>query len=127
LSCLADARFAPPPRDQLAQAAGLAADDLQRALTLLLDRDQLREVAPGVLYSRGLLEEGLQLLQRVSKERGHFEPVEAKAAFGGISRKWLIPLLEYFDKIGATRRDQNRRILTPRGVSMSENGLGSGS
>ena len=33
---------------------------------------------------------------------------EAKAAFGGISRKWLIPLLEYFDKIGATRRDQNR-------------------
>jgi len=124
LSCLDKARFAPPPRDQLAQCAGLADDELQRALTLLRDRDQLREVAPGVFYPRDLLEEGLRLLQRVSKERGHFEPVEAKTAFGGISRKWLIPLLEYFDKIGATRRDQNHRFLTPRGVSMAENGMG---
>jgi hypothetical protein len=123
LECLAQARFAPPPRDELPQAAGLAADEFQRALTFLRDRDQLREVAPGVLYSRALLEEGLRLLQVVSKERGHFEPVEAKAAFGGISRKWLIPLLEYFDKIGASRRNQNRRILTPRGMSMAENGL----
>ena len=48
---------------------------------------------------------------------------EAKGAFGNISRKWMIPLLEYYDKIGATRRDGNTRRLTNRGLAMVEGGI----
>ena len=29
----------------------------------------------------------------------------------GVSRKYLIPVLEHFDRIGVTRREGNRRIL----------------
>jgi hypothetical protein len=49
--------------------------------------------------------------------------VDAKAALGGISRKWLIPLLEYYDRIGATRRDGNARLLTRRGEAMAQGGI----
>ena len=47
-----------------------------------------------------------------------------QAALGGISRKWLIPLLEYYDRLGATRRDGNERRLTAKGEQMAENGIG---
>ena len=123
LACLEHARFAPPARVRLAEAAGLDQGDAERALTFLRDRRVLREVAPGVLYSKAMLDQGLQLLQRVAARRGSFEPVEAKAALGGISRKWLIPLLEYYDRLGATRRDGNARLLTRRGETMAEKGI----
>jgi selenocysteine-specific elongation factor len=29
----------------------------------------------------------------------------------GVSRKFLIPVLEYFDRSGVTRRDGNKRVL----------------
>ena len=76
-----------------------------------------------MLYARSVLDEGIRLLAVVSRERGHFEPAEAKGAFGNISRKWMIPLLEYYDKIGATRRDGNTRRLTNRGLAMVEGGI----
>ena len=62
-------------------------------------------------------------LRAVAKERGNFEPVDAKAALGGISRKWLIPLLEFYDKLGATRRDGNARLFTRKGEAMAERGI----
>jgi selenocysteine-specific elongation factor len=95
----------------------------KNALTYLRDCGELREVQPGVLYLRETLEEGIRVLSRVSEKRGSFEPVDAKAALGDISRKWLIPLLEYYDRIGATRRDGNIRQLTNKGRAMVVSGL----
>ncbi|MHC4731887.1 MAG: selenocysteine-specific translation elongation factor [Planctomycetota bacterium] len=123
MGCLADARFAPPERDKLATAAGLDAPSLKGALTYLGDQGSVREVAPGLLYTKEVLDEGLRLLKAVAAKRGSFEPVDAKAALGGISRKWLIPLLEYYDRIGATRRDGNARLLTRRGEAMAQGGI----
>jgi len=123
LGCLAEARFAPPPQDKLAESSGLASSEVTRALTLLRDRGAVRPVAPGLLYSKAVLDEGVRLLKAVAAERGTFEPLEAKTAFGGISRKWLIPLLEFYDRLGATRRDGNHRTLTRRGELMATGGI----
>jgi selenocysteine-specific elongation factor len=117
------AGYAPPAKEKLAEAAGLSTAELKTALTLLTDQGQLREVAPGLLYTTGRLDEGLRKLHAIAAKRGTFEPVDAKAVLGGISRKWLIPLLEYYDKLGATRRDGNERRITPRGDEMAKNGL----
>ena len=124
LDCLRQARFKPPFRDGLADAAALSVGDLTKALTFLKDQGTVREVAAGLLYGTEQLDEGLRLLRAVSQKRGSFEPVDAKAALGGISRKWLIPMLEYYDRLGATRRDGNERRLTPKGEQMAKNGIG---
>ena len=120
---LRSARFAPPPASRLGEESGLSQGDSRSAITYLTARGALREVQPGVLYLRETLDEGIGLLARISAKRGHFEPVEAKAAFGDISRKWLIPLLEFYDKLGATRRDANLRHLTRKGQAMAEGGI----
>jgi len=123
LGCLRASRFAPPAKAQLGEAAGLDAAALRNALTWLGDQGAVREVAPGLLYSKEVLDEGLRLLRAVARQRGSFEPVDAKAALGGISRKWLIPLLEYYDRLGATRRDGNARHLTRKGETLAEGGI----
>jgi len=123
LECLDSARFAPPPLDKLPEAAALEVKEARAALTLLRDRGAVREVAPGVLYRKETLEEGLRILRRVAQTRGDFEPVDAKAALGDISRKWLIPLLEYYDRLGATRRNGNARTVTRRGEAILAGGL----
>ena len=102
----------------------MSVDDLTKTLTFLTDQRTVREVAAGLLYGTEQLDEGLRLLRAVAQKRGSFEPVDAKAALGGISRKWLIPLLEYYDRLGATRRDGNERRLTPKGEQMAKNGIG---
>ena len=121
--CLRDARFAPPARSKVAEATGLDDGEVEAAFVLLTDRGEVREVAPGLLFLKETLDEGVRLLQAVAQKRGSFEPVEAKAAFGGISRKWLIPLLEYYDRLGATRRGGNSRNLTKRGEAMARGGI----
>jgi len=123
LAFLEGARFAPVPRDQVAEETGLSAREAANGFTYLTSRGEVREVAPGMLYARSILDEGIRILAAVSKGRGHFEPTEAKRAFGGISRKWLIPLLEYYDRIGATRRDGNGRRITNKGQAMAEGGI----
>jgi selenocysteine-specific elongation factor len=116
-------RFAPSAEKNLAEATGLPQEDVKDALVFLRDRGSVRPVAPGIFFAREVLDEGLRLLKAVAAKRGSFEPIEAKTAFGGVSRKWLIPLLEYYDRLGATRRDGNARIFTRRGEAMAEGGI----
>jgi selenocysteine-specific elongation factor len=123
LASLRDGRFAPPETAKLPAAAGLDAASFRKALTFLRDRGQVKDVAPDLIYSKKVLDEGLRLLRAIAKDRGNFEPVDAKAALGNISRKWLIPLLEYYDKLGATRRDGNARLFTRKGEVMAERGI----
>ncbi len=123
LACLEQARFAPPDTKKLADASELDPALLNKALTVLRDTRAVRIVAPNVLYRKTDLDEGLRLLHAVFEKRGSFEPVDAKAVLGGISRKWLIPLLEFYDRIGATRRDGNARIMTRRGEAMVKGGI----
>lgn len=126
LASLEGARFAPPETAKLPAATGLDAASFRRALTFLRDRKQVRDVAPDLIYSKRILDEGLRVLRAIAKSRGNFEPVDAKAALGGISRKWLIPLLEYYDKLGATRRDGNARLFMRKGEAMAERGIDAG-
>ncbi|MHC4931564.1 MAG: selenocysteine-specific translation elongation factor [Planctomycetota bacterium] len=124
LEGLERARFAPPPVAEVGEGAGLAPGRIHAALTFLTDTGAVREVAPGMVYGKRVLDEGIRLLKAVGERRGSgFEPVDAKAVLGGISRKWLIPLLEYYDRIGATRRDGNQRLVTRRGTLMADEGI----
>jgi selenocysteine-specific elongation factor len=49
------------------------------------------------------------------KERGEASPSEIKSVFN-ISRKYLIPLLEYLDEIKVTIRKGDKRVLRESSV-----------
>ena len=71
-----------------------------------------RSANPAIAFHRSNIDEA------VEKLRGHFgtEGFTASSAKNqlGISRKYLIPLLEAMDALGATRRDGDYRTVSNR-------------
>ncbi len=66
--------------------------------------------------NRWISKEGLDkvigiLRKNKDKFNNGFSPKEVKSFFGDLSRKHLIPILEYLDRIGVTRRVQDKRFL----------------
>lgn len=59
---------------------------------------------------RGALEEFRAALEAALAERGAATPAELRERFG-LTRKYLIPLLEWADRRGVTRREGDRRVL----------------
>lgn len=100
----------PPDPEQLAGEDRQARRTLEalvrgHVLLRLPDRVQKREV----LFHRDAVREAQRLLAPLLAPPGLLVR-EAGAALG-ISRKFSVPLLEYFDAIGFTRRIDDRRVL----------------
>lgn len=104
-----------PPLDAEARTAlGLGEQDFADALTELKRRGQLRMLDRGLHFEAGPLH---QLKERVATWfSGHEElsTGDFKELSGGISRKHAIPLLEWLDTEGMTRRQGDGRIAGPR-------------
>lgn len=102
----------PPPPDEL--AAGLGADRslINDLLVLLVDDGDLVQVNPE-LYVTPEAEAGLRAKALgVLADRDAARPTDFRDALG-VTRRYLIPLLEYLDNIGWTRRTEEGRIAGP--------------
>ena len=78
-------------------------------LEALADRGELTKVSPDFYYlSSELAEARGRVLARLD-EAGEIGVPDFKALFG-ISRKFAVPLLEFFDREGTTRRVGDRRV-----------------
>jgi selenocysteine-specific elongation factor len=114
-------------RDQISQAfekAGLAAPsagevlatlrvDRSRAekiLQILLKEKVLVRVAEGLIFHRVALEKLLERLRRRKAQNDRIN-VAAFKEMTGLSRKYVIPLLEYLDRARVTRRQGDERII----------------
>lgn len=106
---LAAAELAPPPPARLAELTGADRPLLNDVLRILVDSGRLVAVNPDV-YLTAEAEFRLKSGARSVLERA--SPA-APAAFGdelGLSRRLLIPLLEYLDRLSITRRTPQGRI-----------------
>lgn len=113
---LTDAAGTPPKVvDAAADAnASLALSDatISRLIRLLVGQRRLVRVSPDYYYSPeyiSKLENELKVLVSDRADRS-FDVAEFKSA-AGVSRKHAIPLLEYLDTNGVTRRLGDRRIM----------------
>ena len=106
---LAAAELAPPSPARLAELTGADRSLLNDVLRILVDSGRLVAVNPDV-YLTAEAESRLKSGARSVLERA--SPA-APAAFGdelGLSRRLLIPLLEYLDRLSITRRTPQGRI-----------------
>ena len=111
-----DAALEVPTLDEaLARAAadtGAAREHARKILQLLLDSGALRRVTPELLFHR----EALDRLTASLREHAAATPdrlidVAAFKDLARVSRKYAIPLLEYFDRERVTRRAGDRRLI----------------
>jgi selenocysteine-specific elongation factor len=102
---------APPSADEALGHAGIAGgDDEHELFQLLLESKKLVRVKEALFFHAESLASIQERLIDLLRERKEIGPGDIKDLLG-ISRKYAIPLLEYFDSRGVTRRVGERRVL----------------
>jgi selenocysteine-specific elongation factor len=110
-----DAALAAPTFNEALAQAGSAAGAQQHSrkiLQLLIDAGVLVRVQGEMFFHRGALDElTKQLRDYALQHSDRAIDVTAFKDLAGVSRKYAIPLLEYFDRTRVTRREGDRRIV----------------
>lgn len=104
---LASARLEAPTTAELAQA--LSADPVP-VLRHLERQGEVVQVAEGWWFAKRPVEELVELLRVELEREREYSPSELRERLG-LSRKYLIPVLEYCDRVGVTARRGNNRVL----------------
>ena len=107
---LADAHLSPPSVAELERSTGR--QDLLALLRLAAARGQVEAVERDRYYVRGALDQFVEVLSEMGQQ-GPILPAAVRDRLG-ISRKFLIPLLEWADIRGITVRDADGRRLKSR-------------
>jgi selenocysteine-specific elongation factor len=106
---------APALEDAFARAGGATAkrDHLRKLLQLLLDSGALLRVKDDLLFHREALASLTAALREYADARAPDRLIDVAAfkELSGVSRKYAIPLLEYFDRERVTRRAGDRRLI----------------
>ena len=110
LARISEAGLAPPAVKDLAAELGVPADRFLAVLKFLQGEGALVAVTPDLYYDFGAIKEVKQRVKATLGRGRTATPSELRQALG-ISRKYLIPLLEYLDAEGFTRRSGEGRML----------------
>jgi len=102
--------FNPPKFEEVTQQAKTAGDKVQKILQILIEQERLVRVEKDLLFHSKAVEKARELLISFIKKEGQLESVKFKYLID-TSRKFAIPLLDYFDRIGLTRRAGYTRYL----------------
>ncbi|MFW6062499.1 MAG: selenocysteine-specific translation elongation factor [Planctomycetota bacterium] len=122
-SALAEAGLQSPLPAELANRLGVSEQRLEEMARLLVDEGTLVRLDAKVLLHQGALTRARQVVLELFSRQRSFTTVEFRDAIG-VSRKYAVPLLDYFDTVRLTVRNSNRR--TP-GVAAREALTGPGS
>lgn len=110
LAQLRDAGATPPSLAELQERHRLTPAALQEVLGVLVERGLVVKVSSELYFAKGAIEEMGEKLRRFLEREGRITP----AAFRDLieaSRKYTIPLLDYFDRSGLTVRSGDYRRL----------------
>ncbi len=77
---------------------------------MLMEEGSIEQVTQEYYLSTGRLAELEQGIRAHLAEHGRLEVKDLKDVYG-LSRKYSIPLLEYFDRVRVTRREGDYRVL----------------
>jgi selenocysteine-specific elongation factor len=101
----------PPSASELAASAvGQTESGVLTLLRLLDRRGVVRQVEANRFYSPDALRTMADALRAGMQPGQEYGPAELRG-FVGVSRKYLIPLLEYFDRTGVTERRGQGRVV----------------
>jgi len=105
--------FETPTAEELSTELRVDAEQVRRLLTVLRERGTLVEVEPGLCFHREAIARAQELLVTELQRRGELLSPEFRDLLG-TTRKWAIPLLDYFDRQGVTVRLNGKRVLRRR-------------
>ena len=102
--------FNPPDVAEIPELAGLNAKEADAAVKTLLEHEKLVRVSPKLLFHCEAVGRAREILIDFITREGQLESVKFKYLLD-TTRKFAIPLLDYFDNVGVTIRTGNTRHL----------------
>ena len=100
----------PPTVKDLEEKTGCVETRLRTLLEYLAGQKELIKVGEDLFYTASVLEDLESRLDRHLEEKGEIQAGDFKT-LSQTTRKYTIPLLEYFDRIRLTLRVGDRRVL----------------
>jgi selenocysteine-specific elongation factor len=110
LRALEQGAFQPPSPTELAERLAVKPGELQRVLALLVDEGSARRIQPDFYLSSECVARAREAIVANCKRHGHLELPQLRDELA-TTRKFLIPLVEYFDTQGLTTRLGANRVL----------------
>lgn len=101
--------FSPPGPKELMDLTRLDTEDFNEVLGYLLEQGQLVKVAENTYFSAEAIEQGKTLLEKYFKTNRELGLATARDLFNS-SRKYTLPLMEYYDRIRFTKRVGDVRV-----------------
>lgn len=98
----------PPMLKDLAKSLDLKSADVEQLLNLWVEDAMLIRVGDGLYYTPEALDEARQRCVRQIEDHGPATMAELRDAWE-VTRKYSVPLCEYFDAVGVTIRDGDLR------------------
>ncbi|MHC4545501.1 MAG: SelB domain-containing protein [Planctomycetota bacterium] len=118
-SLFSDRPFNPPKVEETIEYTGASPEKVQKILQILIEQERLVRVENNLLFHCKAIDQARRTLISFISEEGRLESVKFKYLLD-TSRKFAIPLLDYFDHIGVTRRVGNTRYLKITTDSVSD-------
>lgn len=107
---LARAGLSPPSPQEIAARLGTEPGLVRKALNLLADKGRAVRVGSDMYFDAAVLGEARERIRTYLVSEGEMLAKEARDLLG-TSRKYAVPILEYFDSQGLTVRDGDVRRL----------------
>ncbi|MHB1342298.1 MAG: selenocysteine-specific translation elongation factor [Coriobacteriia bacterium] len=111
---LAEQGLAPGTVAELAAAVGADAGVVRKVLTKLVAEGTVVRLGPDLHFDAAAVAVARQKIVAYLREHGTILAKDARDITGS-SRKYIVPLLEYFDSQGVTKRDGDERTIGKRG------------
>ncbi len=108
------AQNTPPLESEIVAEAGISVKEFRTSVDYLVAKEKLIKVKSGLYYNVDCLSLLSERVLSYLRQKDEMAAADFKELAGGISRKWAIPLLEYFDAQGMTVRVGNARKLHPK-------------
>jgi selenocysteine-specific elongation factor len=103
-------RFNPPWVRDLAGTLKAPEDDVRQVLRKQVTQGALYQVVHDLFYDRKCVAELATVITTLAQEHGTVEAAQYRDAVG-LGRKRAIQILEFFDRVGHTRRMRDARVL----------------
>jgi selenocysteine-specific elongation factor len=102
--------FSPPTKQEAVEATSTCPEKVNKILKILIEQERLVRVENDLFFHADAIEKARQILIDFISKEGKLESVKFKYLLD-TTRKFAIPLLDYFDRIAVTRRVGNTRYL----------------
>ena len=100
----------PPEVPDLESASGLKPKEFKDLLKYLLETERIVEAAPSIVFHREAYDRAAEKVRVLFEQKAEWTTSEIRQELG-MNRKYVVPLVETFDRLGLTVRVGDKRKL----------------